>query len=103
MNCSSCGALARADAAWCGQCHQPLSAPSRAVPRQEPLRFVPTYSRWRKTDTSFGPAGRVAWTVAMALVAAMALFSQNPFAIGPLCFLLVPLVLRSVWAKTRVS
>lgn len=106
MNCSNCGATSRPDASWCGQCHQPLNAPaslSRPFPAADPLRFGPTYSRWRKTHTSFGPVGRLAWTVAMALVAAMSIFSQNPFAIGPLCFILVPLVMRSVWAKGRVT
>jgi hypothetical protein len=73
------------------------------VARQELPAAAPTYSRWRKTDTSFGPFGRLAWTLGVLLVMAMAVFSQNPFAIGPLCFLGAPLVLRSVWARGRVS
>lgn len=113
MTCSSCGAAARPDAPWCGQCHQPLGAPAaapevpsvpgRPVPAAAPVRAVPTYSRWRKTDTSFGPVGRVAWTVAMLVMAGLAVFSGNPFAIGPVCLVAVPLVLRSVWASSRVS
>ena len=47
--------------------------------------------------------GRVLWTVAVVLVMAMSVFSQNPFAIGPLCFVLPPLVLRGVWAKGRLT
>jgi hypothetical protein len=110
VTCSSCGARARADALWCGQCHASLAAAApaapasgRYVPPTSAVALPPTYSRWRKTDTSFGPVGRVGWTVAMVLVAAMAVFSQNPFAIGPLCFILVPVVLRSVWSRSRVS
>jgi hypothetical protein len=67
------------------------------------LPTYPTYTRWRKTTTTFGPAGRVLWTVLIVLVMAMSVFSQNPFAIGPLCFVLPPLVLRSVWAKGRLT
>ena len=79
------------------------AAPSRAVPSPDGLRFVATYSRWRKTDSTFGPMGRSVWTVLVVLVMAMAVFSQNPFAIGPLCLIGAPLVLRSVWAKGRVT
>jgi hypothetical protein len=66
-------------------------------------QHLPTYTRWRKTTTTFGPLGRVLWTLAVLLVMALALFSQNPFAIAPLCLLLPPLVLRSVWAKGRLT
>lgn len=95
----------RSDAAFCGQCFAAPAAPgpSRAVPKSEGLRFTPTYSRWRKTDSTFGPLGRSLWTVLVVLVMAMAVFSQNPFAIGPLCLIGAPLVLRSVWAKGRVA
>ena len=104
MSCSSCGARLREGSSFCGQCYQ-VVAPAE-VPRSAPpadLRFLPTYSRWRKTDTTFGPLGRSVWTVLVLLVMAMAVFSQNPFAIGPLCLLGAPLVLRSVWAKGRVT
>ncbi len=104
MTCPHCAATARPGASFCGQCHETLGrveVPARFVPRAEE-RVLPTYSRWRSTATTFGPVGRVVWTLAMVLVAAMSVFSQNPFAIGPLCFLGVPLVMRSVWAKGRV-
>lgn len=105
MSCSSCGATLRAGSGFCGQCYASVTRaePSRPVPSAERLRLLPTYSRWRKTDTTFGPVGRTAWTVMVVLVMAMAVFSQNPFAIGPLCLVFAPLVLRSVWAKGRVT
>lgn len=108
MSCPHCGASARADAAWCGQCHQslapavPAPVPGRHVPAPTPAGPPPTYSRWRKTDTSFGPVGRLAWTVGMLLMAGLSVLSGNPFAIGPICLIAVPLVLRSVWASSRV-
>ena len=104
MTCSSCGASLRTGTSWCGQCFAPVGAPALPpVPVADRQQHLPTYTRWRKTTTTFGPVGRVAWTVAVLLVMAMAVFSQNPFAIGPLCFLLPPLVLRSVWAKGRLT
>jgi hypothetical protein len=90
--------------AWCGQCFTPVAGPAlppRTVAAEQ--RHLPTYTRWRKTTTTFGPVGRVLWTVAVALVMAVSVFSQNPFAIAPLCFILPPLVLRSVWAKGRLT
>jgi hypothetical protein len=103
--CSTCGARLRAESDFCGQCFTavtPAVAPRTGPPPGE-LRFTPSYSRWRKTDTTFGPLGRSLWTLAVVLVMAMAVFSQNPFAIGPLCLIFAPVVLRSVWAKGRVT
>ncbi len=57
----------------------------------------------RKSATTFGPVGRVLWTVAVLLVAAMTVFSQDSFAIVPICLIGAPLVLRSVWAPGRVA
>jgi hypothetical protein len=89
---------------WCGQCYAPIGAQAAPpIPVAAEQVHLPTYSRWRKTTTTFGPVGRSLWTLGVLLVMAMAVFSQNPFAIGPLCFVLPPLVLRSVWAKGRLT
>lgn len=61
------------------------------------------HSRWRKSTTSFGPVGRLLWTLGVLLIAGLAVFSQDPFAIGGWCLVAAPLVLRSVWRKARVS
>lgn len=111
MTCARCAARMRPGDAWCSQCLLPLGEPveqtpgllQRSGPPPSQPVFLPTYSRWRKSDTSFGPVGRVAWTVGMLLLAAMTIFSGNPFAIAPICLFAVPVVLRSVWAKSRVS
>jgi hypothetical protein len=108
VTCGSCGASLRSDASYCGQCFGTLTASGAVTavgvaPVQQALPTSPTYTRWQKTTTSFGPVGRILWTVLMLMIVAMALFSQNPFAIGPLCFILVPLVMRSVWAKSRLT
>lgn len=107
MSCPSCGATARADATWCAQCH------ARFVPVAElpaVRRFVPetsaradqVHSRWSKSATSFGPVGRVSWTAGVVVVAAGTVFSGNPFSIAVWCLVVAPVVLRSVWARTRV-
>lgn len=111
MTCASCGATTRSGASWCGQCFAPVtaappaaSAPAgRFVPPAAAPRADPVTSRWRKTDTTFGPVGRVAWTLAMVGVLVVFVFSGNPFAIGPWLLLAMPLVLRSVWAEGRVT
>ena len=50
-----------------------------------------------------GPVGRVLWTLVMVAIGVLCLFSQNPFAIGPWWLIAMPLVLRSVWAKKRIT
>jgi hypothetical protein len=109
MTCPSCGAALRSGTSWCGQCFAPVAAgvaaaaPSARPVVEQELPAYRTYSRWRKTTTTFGPVGRVLWTLGVVLLMALSLFSQNPFAIAPLCFVLPPLVLRSVWAKGRLT
>lgn len=110
MTCPTCGAAVRPDAPWCGQCLAPLQSdpvspvsPARAVAAPEPVRAEPTYSRWRGGATSMGPIGRVLWTVFMVAVGLLCLYSQNPFAIGPWWLIAMPLVLRSVWARKRIT
>ncbi len=114
MTCEKCGAASRAEAEWCGQCLHPFGstvAPAAAQAAAPPHRHLPTatlpqpvtYSRWRKGPTSFGPVGRVSWTVGVLLVAGLCVFSQDWFAIGGWCLIGAPLVLRSVWAKARIA
>lgn len=114
VRCPACGATARAGAAWCGMCHQRFDEPpqvtasmttvplQRAVPQRSAV-VQPAYSRWRSTTSTFGPLGRVLWTLAVLLVAGLAVFSRDPFAIGGWCLIAAPLILRSVWAKGRVA
>ena len=110
MTCERCGALSRAGAEWCGQCLHPFDSPATfeapAIHRHLPVTTLPkpvTYSRWRKGPNSFGPVGRVSWTVGVLAVAGLCVFSQDWFAIGGWCLIGAPLVLRSVWTKARVA
>lgn len=77
-----------------------------AVRRHVPQPVTPAapqeFSRWRKTDTSFGPFGRLLITFVMVMIGALFVWSMNPFAFVPWLVIAMPLVLRSVWAKKRV-
>lgn len=108
MTCPSCGAVAKPAAAWCGQCHASFVAASpvpagRWAPAATSPVVVPVHSRWRGGPTSFGPVGRVSWTVAVLLVAAFALFSMDPFFIVIWIGVVGPVLLRSVWKRARIS
>lgn len=111
MTCTSCGAQARPEATWCSQCHasfapaaaQEAVVPGRLAPRVDPPRPDQVWSRWHRSDTSFGPVGRVAWTVGLTFFGLMFLWSGNIFAVVAWCGIAMPLVLRSVWARARVS
>jgi hypothetical protein len=68
----------------------------------EPLPPSVRRSRWRQTPTTFGPAGRVACT--LALVVPLALMAvgglADPFVWGGAGFWLavvMPLALRDIW------
>jgi hypothetical protein len=113
VRCSSCGASVRADAEWCGQCaavipHQPVVTDEepiirRPVPEQLALAAPHQYSRWRKGETSFGPFGKLSWSLVVVGIGAVFVWSGNPFAFVPWFVFVVPLVLRSLWARKRVS
>jgi hypothetical protein len=49
-----------------------------------------------------GPVGRILWTIGVLLVAGFCVFSGDPFAIAGWCLIGAPLILRSVWTKSRI-
>ncbi|MDP9102350.1 MAG: hypothetical protein M3N21_09425 [Actinomycetota bacterium] len=71
--------------------------------RPDPPQVIEEYSRWRGGPTSMGPVGRISWTVGVLSVAALSVFSGNPFSIGVWCLFAGPLILRSVWKRARIS
>ena len=110
VRCYSCGASLRADAQWCDQCSAMIPHPvdeepslRRSLPEQARLTAPQHYSRWRKSETSFGPVGRILITLVMVAIGALFVWSQNPFAYVPWLAIATPLVLRSVWARKRVA
>jgi ribosomal protein L40E len=75
--CRACGATAASSAEWCGQCFAELPREHAPAPLQMLLRpqappkveATPpaVYSRWRSSDTSFGPIGRALLTIGLVL------------------------------------
>jgi hypothetical protein len=81
---------------------------TRPVPATAVLPPTVRRSRWRKTQTTFGPVGRVLWT--FALVIALPLFIVagvvgDIFAFGVAAiwaFAIMPMGLRAVWRAGQV-
>ena len=68
--CTACGASLLVGATWCAQCFEPVGAAAATVssnwqgPVAPPARAERAMrtTRWAKTDTTFGPVGRLlAW------------------------------------------
>jgi len=105
--CRACGAPLAGDVRWCLRCYEPARelTPRSAV--WEPGTFVdaptvrgpsvPHWSRWEKTTTTFGPVGRVAWTVVVVSFLTSAL-TRSPFM---LLFELPAaiVILHGIWAR----
>jgi hypothetical protein len=81
---------------------------TRPVPAAAVLPPTVRRSRWRKTQTTFGPVGRVLWT--FALVVPLPLFIiagviGDLFAFGVVViwgFVIMPMGLRAVWRAGQV-
>jgi hypothetical protein len=124
--CSSCGAVLAAGAAWCGQCFAaaataPTAAPSAltaqpAAPVTWAGPSVPAASaegltrnsRWVKTDTTFGPLGRLLATFALVVPLAIMVVGgvADPFVWGGAAVwgaVIMPWGLRDVWKAGRVT
>jgi hypothetical protein len=111
-------------ATWCGQCYLPRGAV--AIPAQGAAPVVPQQgelsimsgnrqqvaarpvvpmvkSRWRKTPTTFGPLGRVVWTVALVLPLAPMIVGTVVgiipcvIGLGIWLFIIMPWALRDIW------
>jgi hypothetical protein len=59
------------------------------------------WSRWARSSTTFGPLGRISWSV--IVVGGLLWSSSHVFFVSWFCLLLIGIVvLRDVWAPTRV-
>lgn len=102
-----------AETEWCGQCYAPrgrassahsvITAPTRHVPAVATLPPEMIRTRWRKTTTTFGPAGRIMATfglvVPMLLLVVLGVLSGGLtiFGAGIWGFVIMPWGLRDVW------
>ena len=97
----------RASVRWCGQCYAPVV---ELTPREPVHRgdFVDRnhgvehrWSRWRRSAATFGPLGRVVWSVLVVGSLAWAFFTV--FFVAWFCLLGIGIVvLRDIWQPARV-
>ncbi|HTG48067.1 MAG TPA: hypothetical protein VK646_10475 [Actinomycetota bacterium] len=105
--CRTCGGELHPDLRWCPRCYAPVY---ELTPRAKlhdgdfvsaPLAeggHRPHWSRWEKSATTFGPAGRIALTVLVVLTLPMALLS-NMFVYAAAFPIVAATTLGSIWAR----
>ena len=105
--CRGCAAPLSGDVRWCLRCYEPTRELTPRAAVWEPGTFVdgptvrgqwvPHWSRWEKTTTTFGPIGRVAWTIVVASFLLSAL-TRSPFM---LLFELpaAAVILHGIWSR----
>lgn len=103
--CASCGADLSGGVRWCVRCYAPVRELTPRAPIWAPGEFVDTpivadgavahWSRWEKSQTTFGPFGRIAVTV-VTLLWLLGAIGQSPIT----AVFVLPLsvvIIRSVW------
>jgi len=86
-----------------------LSEPGRRITDPDLVAPLMTYSRWKKSDSTFGPTGRMVATllliaplplVGMAIATGIGIIGA-----GIYIFIVMPLALRDIWKKasTRIE
>lgn len=113
MTCDRCGAISPVGADWCGQCHVRFDASPELSPgaRSRLASISPAtvaapqkFSRWKASETSFGPIGKLAITVVVLAVAGWLVVVANldPLPAIVWCGLFAPWILRDLWRRHRV-
>ena len=117
--CPKCGAGLAPDARWCTQCYEKLADPEPEAAEAEagtpvnvdtPIAYTLGQVRWSRTiksDTSFGLTGRIVATVLLVVLPILLflVMPTGPFALVGLAmwvFVIGPMLLRSIWKKTRI-
>ena len=111
--CYACGASLSEDAQWCSQCYAPrgraastagpVASLTRPMPAKATLPPQVVKTRWRKTQTTFGPVGRVLCTlglVVVCIVLVVAAILTGGLGVFGAClwtFVVMPWALRDVW------
>ena len=114
--CRACGATLPPDLGWCSRCLAPVTGFASRPPLHEPGGFVgtpietPRVSRWRSASTSFGPVGRIVWTLVVGLFFPWWGLGQWGTPIGALFLwalmgwlIAAGLILRSIWKPVPVT
>lgn len=119
--CPHCGAHNSSEAEWCTQCYARLDElpadledPRAEAAGQEEREFAHpdssvgppgrvVYSRWRKSEITFGPFGRIFLTVLVIAVGVALGFNYTPIPAVIWLFLAVPVLLRQIWKKAPIG
>jgi hypothetical protein len=65
-------------------------------------------TRWRKTTTTYGPVGRISWTLFLLVVLAFFVFGSivtgglGLAGLGAWAFVIMPMALRSIWKAGKL-
>lgn len=118
VTCPRCGAHNPQRSEWCSQCYAALTPGPPADDREaqageEERRFAhpteyasvagkPVYSRWARTETSFGPFGRIVLTLLVIAMGVALSFNYSPVPAVIWLFLATPVLLRSIWKRVPV-
>lgn len=110
-----CGLAADSGAPRCRTCPQQAAAPHSAAashsaaapPRQggatQSTQVLFTYSRWKKSASTFGPVGRIAATIALLIPLPVLFMAASMFIglVGTGIYLLVimPWALKDIWQR----
>jgi hypothetical protein len=109
--CRNCGTALPADVRWCSMCNEPVRefTPRAVTPGGyvgTPSHTVRT-SRWRATDLTFGPVGRL---VVTAIVFGMLFVGMRSAGLSPFglwffmgWFILASMVLKQTWQRVRIE
>jgi hypothetical protein len=104
--CTACGSRVAAGAEWCGRCHAPLTSPEAAPPLHPDAYGGPAlprrFSRWRRSDVSFGPIGRIVASVLLCAVPIWWAAASSLVMLLMWVFVISPQLLRSIWKKTPI-
>ena len=107
VRCSNCGASVRERDEWCSQCFEPRETEPEPPKFAGPDAFlgppIPSgYTRWAKSDVSFGPFGRLLLTLFLCVLPVL-WFLYFFFPIGIIWLVgFCPVVLSSIWKKVPI-
>ena len=105
--CRACGSALSPDVRWCGLCYEPVRELTPRAPVHDgdfvgaPMAeggHRPHWSRWERSTTTFGPAGRIVATTLIVLTLPLSLgFGMFLYALWfPL---MAGALLSAIWAK----
>jgi hypothetical protein len=110
--CRNCGTALPADVRWCSMCSEAVREFHPRPVTETPFVGTPSHvvrtSRWRASDLTFGPRGRLAVTAIVFIVFFVGESGAgwiSPFGLWFFMgwFILATMVLKTTWQKVRID